>query len=327
MQRIGRSRASRASRAAASFAFALGAGWVSAAAATGLDAAIREAMAPGSDCARGVPEAVRRAVAGAWAEAGHSPRYVEADPPHRATALARETVEALADASRRGLDPQAYAARAWDDALDAPRDVAASARLEACLALAFGRHLADAGFGRVDPRALGHDLPSRRRAEALGPAVREAIGAATAAAALERVEPALPVYRALKAALPAWRARAASPPPVALPAVARKVEPGDAWPGADALRARLAADGDLPAGAARAAGAAAGRYDAATAEAVRRFQVRHGLEPDGVIGAATLAALQVPPAARVRQIELTLERLRWLGPVPRGRWIAVNIPE
>ncbi len=317
--RIGR-RHARAAVVALGLAASVG----SAGAATGLDAAIRDALAPGSAPARGVPEAVRRAVADAWASAGHAPRYVEPEPPHRATALARETVDALADAPLRGLDPEAYAARAWRDALDAPRDAAGAARLEAGLALAFGRHLADAGFGRVDPRALGHDLPSRRRAEALAPSVRDAIAAPTAAVALDAVEPALPTYRALKAVLPHWRARAAAPTPAALPRVPRKVEPGDAWAGADALRARLVAEGEL---AADASAAPPGRYDAATADAVRRFQARHGLEPDGVIGVATLAALQATPAARVRQIELTLERLRWIGPVPRGRWIAVNIPE
>ena len=47
-------------------------------------------------------------------------------------------------------------------------------------------------------------------------------------------------------------------------------------------------------------------------DGVKRFQVRHGLEPDGVLGKSTIAALRLPLAWRVRQIELALERLRWL---------------
>jgi murein L,D-transpeptidase YcbB/YkuD len=326
MPRIARiARPGRRRACGAIVALALGAAGVPAGAAAGLQEAVRGALAPGAPLVRGVPEPVRRAVADAWASGGHAPRYVEADPPYRATGLARETVDALADAPLRGLDPQAYAARAWRDALDAPRDEAGAARLEAGLALAFGRHLADAGFGRVDPRELGHDLPSRRRADAMGVAVRAALALPTAAAALERVEPTLSAYRALKSALPAWRTRAAAPTPPELPPLRGKVEPGDAWAGADALRARLVAEGDLPDDATP---SAPGRpYDAVTAEALRRFQARHGLEPDGVIGAATLAALRVPATARVRQIELTMERLRWVGPTPPGRWIAVNIPE
>jgi murein L,D-transpeptidase YcbB/YkuD len=67
-------------------------------------------------------------------------------------------------------------------------------------------------------------------------------------------------------------------------------------------------------------------YDEATRAGVARFQRRHGLTADGVIGSATAKALQVPLSWRVRQIELALERLRWLPDLSRERLIAVNIP-
>jgi murein L,D-transpeptidase YcbB/YkuD len=67
-------------------------------------------------------------------------------------------------------------------------------------------------------------------------------------------------------------------------------------------------------------------YEGAVVEAVRRFQRRHGLDPDGIIGSATRAALDVPPAERVRQIELALERIRWLPPLRAEPFIVVNIP-
>jgi murein L,D-transpeptidase YcbB/YkuD len=54
--------------------------------------------------------------------------------------------------------------------------------------------------------------------------------------------------------------------------------------------------------------------------------VRHGLEPDGILGQRTLAALQTPLAWRVRQIELALERLRWLPKVGDKRLVIINIP-
>ena len=59
---------------------------------------------------------------------------------------------------------------------------------------------------------------------------------------------------------------------------------------------------------------------------MKRFQIRHGLEPDGVRGKGTQAALRVPLAWRVRQIELALERLRWLPDLGDRRLIALNIP-
>jgi murein L,D-transpeptidase YcbB/YkuD len=68
------------------------------------------------------------------------------------------------------------------------------------------------------------------------------------------------------------------------------------------------------------------RYEGKLVEGVRRFQDRHGLEPDGVIGKGTVAALNVPFARRVRQIELGLERLRWMPDLTGGRFIVVNIP-
>src|SRR5690606_27738407 len=56
-------------------------------------------------------------------------------------------------------------------------------------------------------------------------------------------------------------------------------------------------------------------------------QIRHGLEADGVLGPATLAALNISPAQRVNQMALTLERLRWTPLLHSERMIVVNIPE
>jgi L,D-transpeptidase YcbB len=61
-------------------------------------------------------------------------------------------------------------------------------------------------------------------------------------------------------------------------------------------------------------------------EALKRFQDRHGLDVDGTLGASTFSALTTSMAKRVRQIELTLERWRWL-PAFRTPPIIVNIPE
>jgi murein L,D-transpeptidase YcbB/YkuD len=60
---------------------------------------------------------------------------------------------------------------------------------------------------------------------------------------------------------------------------------------------------------------------------VRRFQERHGLPADGVLGKSSIAALGVTPASRVQQIELTLERARWTPLLQAKRMIVINIPE
>ena len=67
-------------------------------------------------------------------------------------------------------------------------------------------------------------------------------------------------------------------------------------------------------------------YTAPLVEAVKRFQGRHGLEADGVIGAGTIRALNVPLAQRVRQIELAMERMRWLPALEQSPNVFVNVP-
>jgi len=104
------------------------------------------------------------------------------------------------------------------------------------------------------------------------------------------------------------------------PLGARKLVPGKTWSGIPLLVRRLAALGDLPA-----EFQVPTRYDGPLVTAVESFQRRHGLEADGVIGKETLAALNVPPAARLRQIELNLARVRQLPIAPR--FLLVNVPE
>jgi murein L,D-transpeptidase YcbB/YkuD len=60
-------------------------------------------------------------------------------------------------------------------------------------------------------------------------------------------------------------------------------------------------------------------------DAVKRFQRRHGLDADGVIGAGTIAAVNVTIAHRVRQIELAMERMRWLPPLSDRPNLFVNV--
>jgi murein L,D-transpeptidase YcbB/YkuD len=96
---------------------------------------------------------------------------------------------------------------------------------------------------------------------------------------------------------------------------------GDDGAEVGSLRYRLEATGELK--------KAEGRpvFDDDVAKAVARFQERHGLPVDSAAGAATLAALNVPVETRIRQIELNLERYRWLPSDFGKRYILVNIPD
>jgi L,D-transpeptidase YcbB len=99
-----------------------------------------------------------------------------------------------------------------------------------------------------------------------------------------------------------------------------KFAAGAAGPNDDLLRRRLIISEDL------AADKATGPFDEPLAEAVKRFQVRHGLAPTGTVTPRTLAALNVPVQKRIRQLEASLERLENMN-FPFGqRYVVVNIP-
>jgi murein L,D-transpeptidase YcbB/YkuD len=102
------------------------------------------------------------------------------------------------------------------------------------------------------------------------------------------------------------------------------IQLGDHDPRVKTLRHRLRITGDLPVPASTESKESDG-FDEALAKAVRRFQQRHGMEADGIVGPLTLAALNVPVEARVRQIAVNMERWRWLPHHLGQRYILVNI--
>jgi murein L,D-transpeptidase YcbB/YkuD len=233
----------------------------------------------------------------------------------RPTAPAREAVALLADAASHGLDPADYDAAALARALD---DAGAASTLGPRLDVALQRYLHHLHVGRIDPRTIHHDFrPVRRAPFDAAEALRQALSTGRIADAVRAAAPPFPTYDLLREALARHRALAGHPAwGTPLPPLPKngKVAPGEAWAGEAALRARLAALGD---------GDATVPPDAA----LRAFQRRHGLDDDGVLGRATWAALQVTPAQRVRQIELTLERLRWTPLLQGDRMIVINVPE
>jgi L,D-transpeptidase YcbB len=69
------------------------------------------------------------------------------------------------------------------------------------------------------------------------------------------------------------------------------------------------------------------RYDEALVGAIKWFQFRHGLEPDGIIGVGTLKFLNQSYKEKSEVIELNLERLRWLPETYGNNYITINVPE
>ncbi|MDJ0804148.1 MAG: L,D-transpeptidase family protein [Desulfobacterales bacterium] len=101
-----------------------------------------------------------------------------------------------------------------------------------------------------------------------------------------------------------------------------KLKTGDCGVRVDQLKQRLAVSGDYRLRDDRSAAC----FDADLRRAVARFQRRHGLVPDGVVGERTSDALNVPVRERIRQIQLNLERWRGMPASLGSRYLMVNIP-
>jgi murein L,D-transpeptidase YcbB/YkuD len=182
------------------------------------------------------------------------------------------------------------------------------------------------GFDAFAPREIARRVEATGVSKARLPLSMLALLAlfAVAATAAEVSPRSIPHYQLLESAHARYAQLAADPTLTALPALpARSIRTGDTWEGAPALQRLLVAVGDLPA----AAPAAADTLDATLTEALRRFQKRHDLADDGVLGPATWRALTTPLSRRARQIELTLQRWRELPPNPWQRAIFINIPQ
>jgi murein L,D-transpeptidase YcbB/YkuD len=194
-------------------------------------------------------------------------------------------------------------------------------------------YLHDAHFGRIDPRRVGFELavprtPFDSTAVLLDMAGADTVAVNTVAVntvarLAASVEPQFYHYNLLKNSLSQYRALARDPPPL-LTAPAHPVRAGSPYAQAAALRQTLIRLGDLAPDTTPPADPLT--FDAALSAGIQRFQARHGLRIDGVLNSATSRALAVPLAARVRQIELTLERWRWV-PEFSAPPVIVNIPQ
>jgi murein L,D-transpeptidase YcbB/YkuD len=209
---------------------------------------------------------------------------------------------ALGAAGRDGLDPESFGLSTLKSALSGTALTAAGREL-----LLSDRFLAYAEVmarGRVSPSAIEEDWllprPGFDPAAVLGTLARSKDVGATLAA----LAPSAPDYDRLRQALEHYRVIAAAGgwQPIVTD---QKIEPRQKGKIVDALRVRLAAEGDLDAAEAR-----GNMFDPTLVAAMKHFQTRHGLDPDGRVGAGTLAALNVSAADRVEQIKLTLERWR-----------------
>ena len=236
-------------------------------------------------------------------------------------AASDEIVKAIRASERDGLNPADYHLATIEGVLGGKR-TAPEVDVQLLLTDAVAALIDHARYGRVRPQALDRrwNVDPRSGAPALDTLVAE-VAAAPAAAAIEGLKPNHFVYAGLRAALARYRDVAARGgwPVVPLGPSIKPDATGDKR--IAAIRTRLVASGDLPA-----ANASGDTYDAPLQAAVKTFQERHRLEPDGVVGKTTVEAMNVSAEARASQVRVNLERVRWVIGGLSDSFVLVNLP-
>jgi murein L,D-transpeptidase YcbB/YkuD len=280
------------------------------------------AYAAGDAQAAGTWSAVRRL----YETTGYQPLWLVDGRGRPAIAALRGEIQRAAE---DGLNPADYDLRAADT-LQAARggglfkkggDPEPLLDADIRLSYAFLKFAAHLERGRVRPGQVDEHWFGSQRDEDLVQALKVALDSGKIGESLDRLRSQHPQYAALKKALARYREVALRGGWSTLPA-GLTLKPGRPDPQVAVLRAHLIATGDLS----EAAAPAAPIFDAATRDALKRFERRHGLVADGRLDREVLAALNVPVEDRIRQIELNLERWRWLPDSLGDRYVLVNIP-
>jgi L,D-transpeptidase YcbB len=260
---------------------------------------------------------------------GYSLPWVRGMEP---SAQAQQVIAILKNADQEGLFAEDYDGSRWGDRVaklkpTAPQPSEADAvRFDAALTVCVMRYVSDLHIGKVNPKhfGFGFDIEAKKY-DLPGFLKKDVVDASDVAGILAQVEPPYPGYRRTIKALQTYLELAKEYDGEPLPAVKGTIAPGDSYPGVPRLIRFLRLVGDLPADANVPEDETI--YQGPLVDAVKSFQRRHGRDSDGRIGAQTLADLNVPLKQRVRQMQLTLERWRWMPDAYQKAPIVVNIPE
>jgi murein L,D-transpeptidase YcbB/YkuD len=245
---------------------------------------------------------------------------------------AQKIIALFLQAEQKGLNADDYDGPRWNARLALLKPAAAqpteadALRFDVAMTVCVMRYISDLHIGRVNPRHFDFGLDVETKKYDLPDFLKDhVVDGSDVAGALAQVEPPYPGYKRTIAALHTYLELAKQSDDSKLPVPKKTIAPGDTYAGIPQLAQKLRLVGDLPADAVVPADATV--YQGALVEAIKNFQRRHGREPDGRIGAQALADLNVPLSVRVRQMQLVLERWRWLPLTYNASPIVANIPE
>jgi murein L,D-transpeptidase YcbB/YkuD len=235
----------------------------------------------------------------------------------------------LQNADAKGLDPEDYDGPRWKDRLlrleqkPSEQDLVS---FDTALTVSAMRYIRAIHCGRVNPKEFKFELDTEGKQLPLAEFIQNQIlNAGEPAAEIQKLEPPFLGYRKLLALLPVYEGYAKQDDGQKLPTVTKTVRPGQPYAGVVRLGWFLKTIGDIPAGVQL--NPTATIYDGALVEGVKHYQDRHGETPTGNLDPRTINELNTPPAVRIRQIKLTLERWRWLPHSFPQPPVVVNLPE
>lgn len=265
-------------------------------------------------------------IANFYRDRSYAPAWLDASEP---SAAARDLVHFVQqEAANHGLNPEDYHLscltalfQVIDTARRQQRDISVNllANLDLVLTDAFFVLFSHLSTGRVDPSALDPQWVAHAHEADLRAGLEELLAHRDIRRTVRHFAPPDEDYWRLVAAVPAQRKIAAQGSWPVLPE-GPSLHPGQRDPRVSTLRYQLYQLGDYPHLPAK----TSDLYDTDLVKAVRRFQERHGLGTDGVLGKKTVEALNVPPRDRLLQMLANIERRRWLPRTWGERYLVVN---
>jgi L,D-transpeptidase YcbB len=221
-----------------------------------------------------------------------------------------------------GLNPGDYPTDALMQLRDGlnPDDARAAAEGELYYSAFFITYAADLKIGRVAPQKVDPNLfRSRKTIDGLR-VLTELKKQRDPSKFLAAFEPKNRHYQGLKRMLKAYTTaveRGIDWPVINQGAT---LKPGQSDPRMTKVRELLSFTGDY-----EGPDSSSTAYDGALAAAVKKFQIRHGLEAKGLFGKQTVVAMNIPPEERRKQIILNMERWRWMPDQLGEEHFMVNI--
>ncbi|MEO8635555.1 MAG: L,D-transpeptidase family protein [Gemmatimonadales bacterium] len=245
------------------------------------------------------------------------------------TTPAQTLLRILREAEFRGLDREDYDVSWLEGQLAVTRILGGAteesrARLDVALSVSAARFALALRRGRVSPTAVHVTFKLPADSFDVAATLDTLTTSPWPGDVMRGLEPPFLQYWLLLASLVRYQALSRDSALVVLPPMPRQLRPGSAYGGVPTLRRLLRLLGDDRD--TTSAPLLDTLYDGGVVEALKRFQIRQGFPPDGVIGDSTRGRLSSPFGPRIRQMELTLERWRWMPRTYSASPLFVNIP-